>query len=37
MINLILGFGVGLVVGWFVLPQPQWATDIWNKAFHKSA
>lgn len=31
--ELALGFVVGLVVGWFFLPTPQWAKDIYAKIF----
>ena len=27
-----LCFAVGLVIGWNVLPQPQWAKDLYDKA-----
>lgn len=30
---LSIGFGVGLVVGWNVLPQPKWARDLYEKVF----
>ena len=26
-----LHLAIGLIIGWFVFPRPQWATDIWNK------
>lgn len=29
---LAVGFGVGLIVGWNVLPQPKWVQDLYNKA-----
>ena len=34
---LALGFAVGLAVGWFVLPQPEWAKKLWNKFFGGAA
>jgi hypothetical protein len=33
MFDLILGGVVGLVVGWNLLPQPKWASDLWHKIF----
>lgn len=32
MIELLLVFGAGLVVGWNVLPQPKWVQALWSKA-----
>lgn len=32
MIELSIGFAIGLVIGWFVLPKPAWAQNLWNKA-----
>lgn len=31
MIEFLIGLVAGLVVGWNLLPQPQWAKDAWNK------
>ena len=31
MFWLIIAFAAGLIVGWNVLPQPQWAKDLWDK------
>lgn len=31
MSDLIIGVVIGLVVGWCVLPQPQWVKDLWTK------
>lgn len=31
MIEFMLGIAVGLVVGWFFVPQPQWAKDMYSK------
>lgn len=28
MLELLLAFGVGLVVGWNFLPQPKWVQDL---------
>lgn len=33
MFELSIGFVVGLVIGWNVLPQPQWVLDLYNKYF----
>jgi len=38
MVRLIIGFVVGLIIGWNILPQPAWAKNLWNKLmakFHK--
>jgi hypothetical protein len=35
MARLIIGFIVGLIIGWNVLPQPQWAKNIWDKIMAK--
>jgi hypothetical protein len=32
MFELAIGFAVGLVIGWFVLPKPAWAQNLWTKA-----
>jgi hypothetical protein len=31
MLELLIAFGSGLVVGWNVLPQPQWVADLYKK------
>lgn len=31
MIELALGFVAGLVIGWNLLPQPEWIRDLWVK------
>lgn len=28
MIELLVGFAAGLIVGWNFLPQPQWVLDL---------
>lgn len=35
MLEFIIGFAVGLVIGWNVLPQPQWVSNLYNKYFGK--
>lgn len=30
--SFLFGALLGLVVGWFLLPKPQWAQNLWNKA-----
>jgi len=32
-LGLTVGFGVGLVVGWNLLPQPKWVSDLYTKWF----
>jgi len=29
--SFILGVVIGLVVGWFLVPQPEWAAGLWDK------
>lgn len=29
--SLSLGFAIGLVVGWNLLPQPKWVLNLWNR------
>ena len=36
MFELLVGFVGGLVVGWNLLPQPEWVNDLWSKFFGKS-
>lgn len=31
MIELGLGVAIGLVVGWWFLPQPMWMKNLWTK------
>ncbi len=31
MLEVLLVGVAGLVVGWFVLPRPAWAEEIWKK------
>lgn len=31
MFELAVGFVVGLVIGWNLLPQPDWVRDLWVK------
>ncbi len=35
MLDKILFFGIGLIVGWNVLPQPTWVKNIYEKAIAK--
>jgi hypothetical protein len=35
MVALALGFAVGLVVGWNLLPQPDWALAIYERVAAK--
>lgn len=35
MLDKILFFGLGLVVGWNVLPQPTWVKNLYEKAVNK--
>lgn len=30
-LGLLIGGAAGLVVGWNLLPQPQWVKDLYNK------
>ena len=32
MIYLLIGLGIGLIVGWNLLPQPDWVLKLFNKA-----
>lgn len=36
MIDALIFTGIGIALGWFVLPQPQWAVDLWNKVTGKT-
>lgn len=31
LVALSIGFGVGLVIGWNVLPQPTWVRSLWER------
>ena len=31
MIGFVIGLGVGLIVGWNLLPQPNWVLKLFNK------
>lgn len=31
MFEFFIGVAVGLVVGWWFVPQPQWAKDLYAK------
>jgi len=31
MFDVLIGFAVGLVVGWNLLPQPAWVKNLWTK------
>ena len=31
MFNLLVGFGIGLLVGWFLLPAPKFIVNLWAK------
>lgn len=31
MFELLLGVGIGLVIGWNVLPQPQWVQNLYSR------
>jgi hypothetical protein len=33
MLELLIAFGGGLLVGWFLLPAPKWVNDMWAKLF----
>jgi hypothetical protein len=33
MMTLIIGIGIGLVVGWWLLPQPQFMKDLYVRFF----
>lgn len=35
MLDLILAFAAGLVVGWNVLPQPEWVRNLYLRATGK--
>jgi len=38
MTRLVIGFIIGLIIGWNILPQPAWAKRLWDKfmsLFHK--
>jgi hypothetical protein len=31
MVDLLVGVVIGLIIGWNLLPQPQWVSDIFAK------
>lgn len=33
MFEFALGVGVGLIIGWNVLPQPQWVQSLYSRWF----
>lgn len=33
MFELVIGFIAGLIVGWNLLPQPEWIKTLWTKYF----
>ncbi|UAT28874.1 hypothetical protein PP753_gp35 [Dinoroseobacter phage vB_DshP-R7L] len=33
MFEFLMGMGVGLIVGWNVLPQPQWVKNLYSRWF----
>lgn len=33
MFELLIGVGVGLVLGWFFIPQPLWIKDLYTRWF----
>ena len=33
MFELLIGAGIGLIVGWWFFPQPQWLKDLYTKWF----
>jgi hypothetical protein len=35
MIDYVIIFGVGLLIGWNLLPQPEWVENLWGKAVAK--
>ena len=35
MTDYLAVFGIGLVVGWNLLPQPVWVKNIWDKIIAK--
>jgi hypothetical protein len=35
MIDYIVVFGLGLLIGWNLLPQPEWIKNLWDKAVAK--
>lgn len=36
MLEFILVFCAGLVVGWNVIEQPAWVKDLWDKYINKN-
>lgn len=35
MFTAIISFAAGLLIGWNVLPQPEWVKKLWDKAEDK--
>jgi hypothetical protein len=35
MTEIVVGFIVGVLVGWNILPQPQWVKNLWDKVLGK--
>lgn len=35
MFGFIFGFIVGALIGWNLLPQPEWVKNLWNKGEEK--
>lgn len=33
MFELVVGFILGLIVGWNLFPQPEWVKSLWTKYF----
>jgi hypothetical protein len=35
MFELLIGVGIGLVIGWNVLPQPSWVQKLYSRWFEE--
>ena len=35
MTTLLIGVGIGLVLGWNLIPQPAWAANLYSRWFGK--
>lgn len=33
MFELLIGVGIGLVIGWNILPQPTWVQNLYTRWF----
>lgn len=33
MMEMLIGVGIGLVVGWNILPQPTWVRNLYSRWF----